>query len=323
VHPLPPLPRFELARMYRTYQSYLNDALARIGPDVVHGQGSNCTGYVAVRAGYPAVITVYGIRSKEIKYIERLATRLRDRLEVLLIERYSLTHARHLIVNSRYTTACLSSLLRPGTQAYCIPNAVDESYFDLKGTADGHTLLFVGRVLPIKRVLDLVKAFGKIAQRLPQAQLRIVGECQTEPAYVETIRAFIREAGLNDQVHLLGSVSEEAILREYAACDVLVLASAQENVPMVIAQAMAAGKPVIATRVGGVAEMVRDGETGFLTAVGDVEGLASALLRLLQDPPLRARMGQAGKQFALVNYHITTIAGRTYEVYRNIVATRR
>lgn len=323
LHLLPGLPRFELARKYRTYQSQLNDVLARIRPDVVHAQGLDYNGYVAVRSGYPAVITVYGITSAVTKYTDNLITRLRNQLDALLVERYSLSHTRHLIATSRYARTYLSSLLQPETQVYYIPNAIDESYFNLKDTADGHTILFTGRVLPIKRVLDLAKAFEKIAPKLPQAQLRIVGECQSKPAYVETVRAFIREAGLNDRVHLLGLVSEEVILREFAACDVLALSSVQENSPMVIAQAMAAAKPVVATRVGGVAEMVSDGETGFLTAGGDLDGLASALLRLLQDPALRARMGQAGKQFALENYRAATVARRTYEAYRNVAATRR
>ena len=90
---------------------------------------------------------------------------------------------------------------------------------------------------------------------------------------------------------------------------------------MVIAQAMAAGKPVVATPVGGVAEMVSDGETGFLVDVGDVNALANALLRLLRDPSLRVRIGQSGRNFAIENYHADTVARRTYAVYQKVATT--
>ena len=90
---------------------------------------------------------------------------------------------------------------------------------------------------------------------------------------------------------------------------------------MVIAQAMAAGKPVVASRVGGVAEMVSDGETGFLYEVGDVRKLADSLVRLLQDDSLRAKMGQAGKLKAEANYRASIVAQRTFQVYQDVAGT--
>ncbi len=89
---------------------------------------------------------------------------------------------------------------------------------------------------------------------------------------------------------------------------------------MVIAQAMAAGKPVIATPVGGVGEMVQDQETGFLVPVGDVERLADGLLCLLHDSALRERMSKAARAFAVENYLAANVASRTFKVYEQIVA---
>ena len=93
---------------------------------------------------------------------------------------------------------------------------------------------------------------------------------------------------------------------------------------MVIAQAMAAGKPIVATRVGGIPEMVGEaGERGFLVNVGDVDGLAQGMLRLLQDPVLQTQIGQAGQAFAREHYHQDRVAQRTYEVYQHIVTAGR
>ena len=320
IHLLPPFPRFELARNFRTYQARFDATLAELRPDVVHAQGATDHAYVALRSRYPAVITVHGVQSEDSKHQGALRLRARKWLYGLLIERRNLSRTRHLIAISRYVSDYFSRLLRRDIQVYYIPNAIDGSFFDVADASDGNTILFAGRVVTRKRPLDLVQAFARIAGRVPTAQLRLAGECHTEASYAESVRAFVQQTGLADRVHLLGGLSEEAVLREFGACDVLALPSAQETTPMVIAQAMAGGKPIVATRVGGVPGMVAHSQSGFLVDVGDVDGLADAMLRLLQDPALRRRMGQAARQTAVEEYHATSVARRTFDVYQKMVS---
>lgn len=329
IHLLPPFPRFELAKNFRTYQAVLNRELAQIRPDVVHAQDATDHAYVALRSGYPAVVTVHGVRREDGKYVGSWRVRLRNAIYSLLIERSIMRNTRHLIAISRYVTTYYAKLLRPDVQVYHVPNAIDAAFFELTKNATGTeagaspTILFAGRVIPRKRPLDLVQAFARIAPQVPSAQLRIAGEYNSEKEYAGAIRQVIQNAGLAGRVHLLGPLPEAEVLAEFAACDVLVLPSAQETTPMVIAQAMAAAKPVVATPVGGVAEMVSDGETGCLVNVGDIDGLANALLCLLQDRLLRARLGQAAYQFAAENYRADAVARRTYDVYQKIAGVRR
>jgi glycosyltransferase involved in cell wall biosynthesis len=329
VHLLPRFPRFEMAKNFRTYQAVLNRELAQIRPDVVHAQDATDHAYVALRSGYPAVVTVHGVRREDGKYVGSWRVRLRNALYSLLIERSIMRNTRHLIAISRYVTAYYAKLLRPDVQVYHVPNAIDATFFKLAKNANGAetaaspTILFAGRVIPRKRALDLVQAFARIAPQVPSAQLRIAGEYSSEKEYAGAIRQAIQNAGLAGRVHLLGPLPEADVLAEFAACDVLALPSAQETTPMVIAQAMAAGKPVVATSVGGVTEMVKDGETGCLVNVGDIDGLANALLCLLQDRSLRAKLGRAASQFAAENYRADAVAGRTYEVYQKIAGVRR
>ncbi len=320
LHLLPPFPRFERLRNYSTYQATLNRKLAQVRPHVLHAQDTTAHAYVATRSGYPAVVTVHGVRYEDGKHYGSLGRRLRNYFDSLLIERYVMRHTRHLIAISRYVTDYFGPQLRSDIQVYYVPNAIHENFFSLADTSDGQTVLFAGRVMPRKRVLDLVQAFAQVVQQVPSAQLRIAGEYRTEVDYVKAVRDFIQAAGLGDNVHLLGSLDEEAILREFAGCNVLALPSIQETTPMVIAQAMAARKPVVATPVGGVAEMVTQGQTGFLVEVGDVDGLAEALLSLLRDSTLRRRMGEAGREFALENYHADAVARCTYAAYQSVVA---
>lgn len=329
IHLLPPFPRFELAKNFRTYQAAFNRELVQIRPDVVHAQDATDHAYVALRSGYPAVITVHGVRREDGKYVGSWRVRLRNAIYSLLIERSIMRNTRHLIAISRYVTAYYSKLVRPDVQVYHVPNAIDATFFELANKANGaeaaasSTILFAGRVIPRKRALDLVQAFARIASQAPSAQLRIAGEYSSEKEYAGTICQVIQNAGLAGRVHLLGPLSEAEVLAEFAACDVLALPSAQETTPMVIAQAMAAAKPVVATPVGGVAEMVSDGETGCLVNVGDIDGLANALLCLLQDRSLRARLGRAAYQFAAENYRADAVARRTFDVYQKIAGVKR
>lgn len=326
IHLLPSFPRFEMAKNFRTYQTVLNEKLAQIRPSVVHAQDATDHAYVALRSGYPTVVTVHGVRREDGKYVGSWRVRLRNYVYSLLIERSIMRKTRHLIAISRYVTTYYTKLLRPNVQVYYVPNAIDASFFDLAKSANGsdsQTILYAGRVIPRKRVLDLVQAFAKIAQQAPGAQLRIAGEYNSEREYAEAIRNFNQTANLEDRVHLLGPLAETDILHEFAACDLLALPSAQETTPMVIAQAMAAGKPVVATPVGGVAEMVCDGETGFLVQVGDIDGLAAALRRLLENPSLRMAVGQASYKFANENYRASAVARRTYDVYQKIAGAGR
>jgi glycosyltransferase involved in cell wall biosynthesis len=319
VHYLPMYPRLERARNYRNFQAAVNRKLEEIQPDVVHVQDVAADAYVALRSGYPTVMTVHGIRREDRKHIRSWTQRLRNYFDTAFIEQYTLRRTRHLIAINRYVTETYQSLLPVDGAVYYIPNAVDAQFFSLPGGEHEHTVLYAGRVTPLKRVMDLVQAFALVVARVPTAQLRIAGEMTSDRDYAAAVRAWVRQANLEQNIHLLGPLPEQAIQHEYAACRLLALASAQESAPMVIAQAMAAGKPVVATRVGGVPEMLgEDCSRGLLVRPGSISEMADAIVRLLQDPRLRAAMGESGRAFARENYHPLSVARRTAEVYRCI-----
>jgi glycosyltransferase involved in cell wall biosynthesis len=321
IHLLPPFPRFERFHNYRTYQSVIDQKLTQIQPDLVHAQDLAADAYVAFRSGYPTVMTVHGIRSEDRKYITSWNKRVRSLFDSLVIEKYLRKRIRHLIAVSHYATEYYRNLLHPDASVYYIPNAVDERFFNVSSKTNDETVLFAGRVTPLKRVLDLVQAFALVVKRVPYAQLRIAGEVTSERAYVHSIYQLIRQSNLEQHIHLLGLLPESMILQEFANCKILALPSAQESAPMVIAQALAAGKPVVATRVGGVSEMVgEDGRCGFLVDVNDIEQLAEAIIRLLQDAALQTQMGEYGRTFARENYHPESIGRQTAEIYRCILS---
>jgi len=320
VHLMPPYPRFERLRSYRTYQNIFNERLAQIQPDIVHAQGAASDALVALRSGYPTIVTVHGIRREDQKYYGTRRERLRCFFDSALTEREVIGRTRYLIAISHYVTQYFAARFRPEFQCFYIPNAIDQQFFDLVTTSSQPIVLYVGSVIPRKRLTDLIMAFGRVIQLIPSAQLHIAGEVVTEPAYVDKVRRLIREKNLEEHVQLLGALSETEVFREFTNCSILVLPSSQETTPMVIGQAMAAGKPVLATPVGGVPEMLGEhGERGLLVPIGHVEELARSIIDLLQDAKLRERIGSAGRRFAQEYYHPSQVAMRTAEVYREVV----
>ncbi len=147
----------------------------------------------------------------------------------------------------------------------------------------------VGRLSPQKAPLDLLAGFERVAGSRPETHLVFVGD---GPLRGE-VEARAAAAGLTARVHLLGLRRDVAELQR--AFDVFALASRWEGLPRVFPQAMAAGLPIVATRVAGAPDAIMPGETGWLVEVGDTEDLARRMLALAEDPPLARRMGEAGR----------------------------
>jgi glycosyltransferase involved in cell wall biosynthesis len=114
---------------------------------------------------------------------------------------------------------------------------------------------------------------------------------------------------------------QEDVAPFYAAFDAMILPSGNEGTPVSAIEALAAGRPVVATRVGGVPDVVRDGEDGFLVDTGDVDMLADRLARLAEDPKLRAAMGEAGRSRVLARYSVERLIDDVDRLYRSLLAT--
>jgi glycosyltransferase involved in cell wall biosynthesis len=151
------------------------------------------------------------------------------------------------------------------------------------------------------------------------AHLRVVGPLGPA-SYVERLRGDVKRRGLEDAVAFVGPVAPAGLVDEYAAAEVFVLASGQENSPMVIGEAMAGGVPVVATRVGGVDTLVDDGQTGFLADVGEVTTIAERITLLLEDDATRARMSSAARRAAEERFLPENVAARVREIYRRCLA---
>ena len=171
-------------------------------------------------------------------------------------------------------------------------------------------LLCVGRLIPIKGHLVLLRALAQARQRVPTLALDVAGRGPLEPA----LKAFARELGVEDAVRFLGYVSP--VQRAIEGAAIVVVPSLGEGFGMVALEAMERARPVIASAVGGLPEIVADGKTGFVVPAGDAEALAEAMVDLSSDLERAAAMGAAGRARAQAEFPPERSAARIDELYR-------
>jgi glycosyltransferase involved in cell wall biosynthesis len=159
------------------------------------------------------------------------------------------------------------------------------------------TVLFVGGLELRKGLEDLLRAMKLVVGRVPNARLIVVAKAGFRGTdRWSKYESMARRLGLTDIIDFHESVDQDTLLGFYSDCDVLALPSKNEGWGLALMEAMACGKPVVATRVGGIPELVENGAQGLLVEAGDVEGIAESITKLLIDPELSAKMGRAGKQ---------------------------
>ncbi len=227
----------------------------------------------------------------------------------------------------------------PEDKVEVVPNGVDSQFFrpDIKTDSvverydlAGHeVILFVGRLAKMKGVDCLINAAKKLVKDMGFAKARflLVGPCgydaTEEPMGRDQLDALVRSLGLETNVTLTGSMPLEDLRMLYTASDVFVLPSQFEGDPLVTLEAMASGKPVVATRVGGIPRQVRDGFNGFLVEPNDADGLADRIRTLIEDREVREQMGRNARSFVEAEAGWSSVVQRLLEVYTDIGETGR
>lgn len=207
-----------------------------------------------------------------------------------------------------------------------IPNAVDLATFN--PNIDGRTIrdkyqihepviLFAGRLWYVKGLHVLLLAFKKLLEDHPTVKLMIIGDGLIRNELLQ----ITRRLKIDDNVLFIGAVPYRDMPLYIAACDVFVLPSVFEGQGIAALEAMSCGKPIVATAAGGLPEVVRDGENGFLVKPYDVEALTKALKTLIENEELRKKIGFRGREIVEEKYNWHDIADKILETYTKVLLT--
>jgi glycosyltransferase involved in cell wall biosynthesis len=245
----------------------------------------------------------------------------------------SLETADRIIVHTRNELGLMSGMGVDEDKVRVIPAGVDigsytpapdgKAFRDAPGIKDPF-ILYAGRIAVNKGLDHLVPAFARLRRRetpniegMDGLKLILIGEDHGLKASLEKVA---KKEGVFDHVIFTGHIESERIFRSaFGACELLALPSDYEAFGLVLVEAMACYKPCVATRVGGVPEVIDEDKTGLLVDFGDVQGLAQALTQVLSDPNKARQMGQAGRKRVEEKFTWETVTTQIEKVYREVL----
>lgn len=298
-----------------TGRRQIRSHLKELNPDIVHFQGVT---FLAANCKQPSVLTIHGIAEQDAKWDSRWG--ILRWLKWLLLK-LTEEHGRHRVPNviliSEYTKKFLPEKSRI-RRTWLIDNPVADSYFDVKRQVEPGRIFCCSRLRPLKNIVGMIKAFTLIAQEFPNSSLRIAGAADSA-AYLQACEKEIKAHNLENSVHLLGNISVKDVQSELSRANCLAIPSFQENAPLTIAEAMAAGVPVVGAKVGGIPEMVEHEKTGLLIDPYDTKNIYEAVSRILSEESLARSMGRSAREVARKRFAASVVADKTLRVYREVL----
>ena len=286
--------------------------LRRNNYDVVHTHNWGVFlegGLAGMLAKTPALIhTVHGPYAKYPDTpVARIKLTLRHFLERVLASRFR----RIATVSDAIADYVVNDIAIDQEAVLTVHNGIPISGGAAFAQSGGDDVVFitVGRLAAIKNHELMVRALREVLDTGTRVRLLIVGDGPER----ERIERCLREHQLQDKVSLLGFRSDVGEI--LSGADVFLMTSRYEGISIAMLEAMRAGLPVIATRVGGVPETVRDGTTGLLVGPDDLPGLVQAMLRLARSKPLRQEMGRRGREFLTEEFSLAQMSARYLKLY--------
>lgn len=297
---------------------FLKRKIIEINPDIVHSLGSHMpysTVAALVRNKYPTLLTVYGIGSIEIEFKKGIDF-IFSRLIALPHTKYVLSKVPNIIAVSLHVKNLINDVTK--SRIYVIPNGID--FEDIRNVQPHKSteypyILYIGGLYKIKGIDILLNAVPKIREKISNPHIYIAGSGPEEG----NLKKLVKELNIEESVKFLGFISEEDKFKFYLSSKIAVVPSRWDSLPTTLLEAMACGRSIIASNVGGILEVIEDGENGLLFESGNVEDLADKIIMLLKDEELREEMGKAAKEKAK-SYDWKKIAERTVEIYKEVIA---
>jgi glycosyltransferase involved in cell wall biosynthesis len=304
--------RHALGGLYQTLAACL---LRR--PAIVHAHSASRASFVrksllllvARRAGCQTIFHLHGGAFRQ--FVEDESGPLKRRWI-----RHTLEHSARVIALSDGWATYLAGFA-PRARVAVLPNAVAVPKLPDPQLEQPGRILFLGRLEAAKGIDELLQAVARLAPRFAQLTLALGGEGD-----MERVRERARALGIGDRVELLGWMGPEARDAELARAAVFCLPSHAEGLPMSMLEAMAAGRAVVVSSVGGIPETIHDNDNGLLVPPRDVDALSAALERVLGEPALRAHLAQRARATIEAQYSLAVVGERLASLYRELAGAQ-
>ena len=311
--------------------------------DIVHSQSMGAYGladYTRERK-IPVVTTLHGTHltemkslinnaGRDIKELPITAARLSDFFRKhMILDRKTTRGSNYVICVSENLAYHVRTFVNPKDKVITIPNGVETTLFLPRKpeeaahlikrhniSSDDRILLSVGRLEKEKGVQNLINALPEVLSENPNVKALVVGV----GPYLETLEKLAEALKISDRVVFCGRVERDDLPLYHSLASVFVTATErQEGLPLIILEAMACGRPVVASHIGGIPDVITHNENGVMVAPGNVELLADALSRLLADTSRAKLLGENARKEVLEKYSLDGMVDRVVEVYRKAI----
>ena len=305
--------------------SDISASIERIRPDIVHIHGTSVFSWylsqVLSSKRISIVLTVHGLVGVEKKKAMKQHFSVRALFQYLIqsrAEKSLLCSVDNVIVDTKYVSETIKSYhLRREPRVFVIPQGISERYYHISCSASSYGVLSVGAISPRKGHLFLIKAFERLSVKNKTAHLTICGTL-ADKSYYNSLLSYLSTSSCRDRVSIITNAPQSDLDDLYRRAKVFALHSQEESQGIVLVEAMAAGLPIIGTRVGGIPDVVDDRQSGILLDYGDIQGFADAMLFLLDS---RDEWEQMSKNSIAVSlrYSWESIAERISDIYKHII----
>jgi glycosyltransferase involved in cell wall biosynthesis len=290
-------------------------------PNVVHLHGTHLIDFLLIlflkTKGYNYVLTVHGILTVEHKMDYRRHRSVGTLLKYFIysfFEYLCIRLAFQIIVDTFYVKQwMLKKRFAPDRHIHIIPQGINDKYYHIPDAPVPDTLLSIGSITERKGYIYAIQAVAKLISKHPDIKYYIIGFCQNA-GYYESMAQLITKLGLANHVFILMDTDTAVIQKHLSEACVFILHSQEESQGIAFCEAMAVGKPIVATNVGGIPYVVKNDINGLLSPFADVETFACNINELLQNEAKRLIMKKKNKTEA-VNYRWDNITASILSVY--------
>ena len=275
----------------------------------------------------PTIITIHGLAHIEKQNTWRKNRNIKNLGKYLFqsfIEFLLLSITKQIIVDTEYVSEAIKTYKKQGKifkvpDCHVIPQGISSHFFVLKDRSIKNRILSVGSISQRKGHLQLIEALDIVIQKNPDIKVDIVGVL-SEKHYYNSLIELIEAKKLHKQIYIHPNLSFEKVLSMYEEAEIFVLHSEEESQGIVFCEAMAAGKPIVATNVGGVPYIIKNGRNGFLSNFGDIANFASSIFKMLENETVRSEIAIKNKSESLI-YSWDIIESRILNLYNSILKT--
>ncbi len=287
--------------------------LNEIGPDIVHGQGTerDCA-LSAVFSGFPNILTVHG----NMRLIARLNRARPFSFEWLAarLEAFTLPRSEGVVCITRYTQQAVAPVAK---RTWLVPNAVDSAFFDIQPRpASPPEIICIGQICLRKNQVRLIESLEPLRKNCEFTLVFYGAGDKADPYVME----FFKRIENCTWARYKGLVGRQALRDALGQASLLVLPSLEDNCPMTVLEAMAAGIPVVAANVGGVPDLVTDQVNGILIDPENLASIRDGVAAAITQPQTAKQLAVAGREKAQTCFHPRRIAARHLEIYREVLS---